>query len=47
MARILIKGERVFDGKDLVCKDIFTNNGAIIKIEPILTVLNGQILYKD
>ena len=47
MARILIKGGRVFDGKDLVCKDIFTNNGVIIKIEPILTVLNEQMLYKD
>ena len=34
MARILIKGGRVFDGKDLVCKDVFTENGKITKIEP-------------
>jgi hypothetical protein len=47
MARILIKGGRVFVENRFVYKDIFTNNGVIIKIEPFLTVLNGQILYKD
>jgi dihydroorotase-like cyclic amidohydrolase len=43
----LIKNGRVFEKSRFVCKDIFTNNGAITKIEPILTVLNGQILYKE
>lgn len=47
MERILIKNGRVFDVNAFVCKDIFTNDGIIAKIEPILTVLNGQILYKD
>ena len=47
MERILIKSGRVFDGNTFICKDLFTKNGIITKIEPILTVLNGQILYKD
>jgi hypothetical protein len=47
MERILIKGGRVFEENLFICKDMFTNNGVITKIEPILTVLNGQILYKD
>lgn len=34
MSRILIKGGKVFDGKRLVCKDIFTENEKISKIEP-------------
>ena len=47
MELILIKNGRVFDENTFICKDIFTENAIITKIEPILTVLNGQILYKD
>ena len=47
MERILIKNGRVFGENPFICKDLFTNDGIIIKIDPILTVLNGQILYKD
>ena len=34
MARILIKNGRIFDGTALICKDLFTENGIIAKIEP-------------
>ena len=37
MERILIKNGRVFDGNDFTCKDIFTKNGVISKIEPNIT----------
>ncbi len=37
MERILIKNGRLFDRNKLVCKDIFTYNGVISKIEPNIT----------
>lgn len=37
MERILIKNGRVFDGNSFVCKDVFTENGKISKIEPNIT----------
>lgn len=37
MERILIKCGRVFDGNAFACKDIFTENGIISKIEPNIT----------
>lgn len=43
MPSILIKGGKIFDRKELVCKDIFVKNGKILKIEPRISEASDYV----